>query len=235
MRRDPKLESAATQELFRRTLFYLMFIGALLFVSAGTLAWPAAWIYLGLTAIVSVGGGLWLARHDPALLAERLKPMIQRDQKPWDKLFMTIILALWVGWIVLMGLDAGRFHWSRVPLAVQIAGVLLIFIGCYLVWLTFRENSYAAPVVKIQKERGHRVVTTGPYAYVRHPMYAGALGFLLGAPLLLGSWWGLAGGLLLVLAMGFRAVLEERALHAELEGYTDYAARVRYRLVPYLW
>ena len=112
---------------------------------------------------------------------------------------------------------------------------MLIGIGSYLVWLTFRENSYAAPVVKIQKERGHRVVTTGPYAYVRHPMYAGALGFLLGAPLLLGSWWGLAGALLLVLAMAFRAVLEERALHAELEGYTDYAARVHYRLVPYLW
>ena len=111
------------------------------------------------------------------------------------------MLALWVGWIVLMGLDAGRFHWSRVPLIMQIAGVGLIGVGSYLVWLTFRENSYAAPVVKIQKERGHRVVTTGPYAYVRHPMYAGALGFLLGAPLLLGSWWGLAGGLVLVLAM----------------------------------
>ena len=235
MTQDPKLKSASTRELFSRTFFYLIFIGALLFLSAGTLAWPAAWIYLALTAIVSIGGGLWLARHDPALLAERLKPMIQRDQKPWDKLFMTIMLALWVGWIVLMGLDAGRFHWSRVPLIMQIVGVGLIGVGSYLVWLTFRENSYAAPVVKIQKERGHRVVTTGPYAYVRHPMYAGALGFMLGAPLLLGSWWGLAGGLVLVLAMGFRAVLEERALHAELEGYTDYAARVRYRLVPYLW
>jgi protein-S-isoprenylcysteine O-methyltransferase Ste14 len=235
MTHDPKLESAATKELFRRTFLYLVFIGALLFVSAGTLAWPAAWIYLGLTAIVSIGGGLWLARHDPALLAERLKPMIQRDQKPWDKLFMAILLVLWVGWIVLMGLDAGRFHWSRVPLIMQIVGVGLIGVGCYLVWLTFRENSYAAPVVKIQKERGHRVVTTGPYAYVRHPMYAGALGFLLGAPLLLGSWWGLAGALALVLAVAFRAVLEERALEAELEGYTDYAARVHYRLVPYLW
>ena len=90
-------------------------------------------------------------------------------------------------------------------------------------------------MVKIQKERGHRVVSSGPYAYVRHPMYAGALGFLIGAPLLLGSWWGLAGALLLVLAMAIRAVLEERALKAELDGYEDYAVRVRYRLVPYLW
>jgi protein-S-isoprenylcysteine O-methyltransferase Ste14 len=227
--------SAVTRQLVSRTLFYLLFIGGLLFVSAGTLDWPAEWIYLALTAIISIGGGLWLARHDPALLAERLKPMIQRDQKPWDRLFMTNMLALWCGWLVLMGLDAGRFHWSLVPLGGQILGVGLIAVGSYLVWLTFRENSYAAPVVKIQKERGHRVVSTGPYAYVRHPMYAGALGFLLGAPLLLGSWWGLAAALLLVFAMGFRAVLEERALTAELAGYADYAARVCYRLVPYLW
>ena len=86
-----------------RTVFYLVFVGGLLFVSAGTLAWPAAWIYLALTAVVSIGGGLWLAGHDPALLAERLKPMIQREQKPWDKLFMSILLALWCGWLVLMG------------------------------------------------------------------------------------------------------------------------------------
>jgi protein-S-isoprenylcysteine O-methyltransferase Ste14 len=148
---------------------------------------------------------------------------------------MSILLALWCGWLVLMGLDAGRFHWSRVPLGGQILGVGLIAVGSYLAWLTFRANSYAAPVVKIQKERGHRLVSTGPYAYLRHPMYAGALGFLLGAPLLLGSWWGLAAALLLVLAMAVRAVLEERALTAELDGYADYAARVRYRLVPYLW
>lgn len=235
MTHDRKLQSAPMRELFSRTLFYLVFVAALLFLSAGTLAWPAAWVYLALTAIIGIGGGLWLGRHDPALLAERLKPMIQREQKPWDKAFMIIMLVLWAGWLVLMGLDAGRFHWSRVPLSVQILGVGLIAIGCYLVWLTFRENSYAAPVVKIQKERGHRVVSTGPYAYVRHPMYAGALGFIVGAPLLLGSWWGLAGALLLVLAMSFRAVLEERALTAELDGYKDYAARVRYRLVPYLW
>jgi len=235
MTNDPNLGAVATKQLVSRTVFYLVFLGILLFGAAGTLAWPAGWIYLALTGIVSVGGGLWLGRHDPALLAERLKPMIQREQKPWDKLFMTILLPLWVGWLVLMGLDAGRFHWSQVPLIVQIAGVGLIGIGCYLIYLTFKANSYAAPVVKIQKERGHRVVTTGPYAYVRHPMYAGALGLVLGAPLLLGSWWGLAGAALLILVMAMRAVLEERALKAELDGYADYAQRVRYRLVPYLW
>jgi protein-S-isoprenylcysteine O-methyltransferase Ste14 len=103
------------------------------------------------------------------------------------------------------------------------------------VGLTFKENSFAAPVVKIQKEREHRVVDTGPYAYVRHPMYAGALLINAGAPLLLGSWWGLAVGALFTVLIGVRAVLEENTLKAELAGYVDYAARVRYRFVPYVW
>jgi protein-S-isoprenylcysteine O-methyltransferase Ste14 len=184
---------------------------------------------------MSFGGGFWLARHDPALLAERLGSLIQRDQKSWDKFFMVAMLGLWTGWLILMGLDAGRYHWSEVPLACQGAGFVLLCLGSYLVWLTFRANSYAAPVIKIQKERGHSVVTTGPYAYVRHPLYAGALLILLGVPPLLGSWWGLLGAAALIMLIGLRTVLEERTLSAELDGYTDYAARVRYRLVPHLW
>jgi protein-S-isoprenylcysteine O-methyltransferase Ste14 len=227
--------AAVTRQLFSRTIFYLLFIAALLFGAAGTLAWPAAWAYVALTGVVSIAGGLWLARHDPGLLAERLKPMFQREQKPWDRLFMSIVLLLSCGWLVLMGLDAGRFHWSHMPLALQLSSLVLIALGSYLVGLTFKTNSYAAPVVKVQKERGHRVVSTGPYAYVRHPMYAGAVCYILGAPLLLGSWWGLAGSVLLVLSIGLRAVFEERQLKVELEGYEDYARRVRYRLVPYQW
>jgi protein-S-isoprenylcysteine O-methyltransferase Ste14 len=105
-------------------------------------------------------------------------------------------------------------------------------------WLSMRvlmANSYAAPVVKVQKERGHTVVSTGPYAYVRHPMYASVILFAVGVPLLLGSWWGLFASPLLILVLAVRAVKEERMLAAELEGYADYAARVRYRLVPLLW
>jgi protein-S-isoprenylcysteine O-methyltransferase Ste14 len=101
--------------------------------------------------------------------------------------------------------------------------------------LTLKANSYAAPVVKIQKGRGHAVATSGPYAYVRHPMYAGALLFIAGVPLLLGSWWGLAAGPALVLIIAVLAVFEERTLAAELDGYANYAAHVHYRFVPYLW
>jgi hypothetical protein len=102
---------------------------------------------------------------------------------------MAVMLALWIGWLILTGLDR-RYHGSDVPIAVQGIGVALIVLGSYLVVLTLKANSYAAPVVKIQKARGHTVATTGPYAYVRHPMYAGAFLFIAGMPLLLGSWWG---------------------------------------------
>jgi protein-S-isoprenylcysteine O-methyltransferase Ste14 len=218
-----------------RTSIWLLFIAVLLFASAGTLAWLGAWIYLAFAVAVSVAGGLWLYRRDPGLLAERLGGLFQREQKGWDKIFMMAMFALWLSWLVLMGFDAKRFHWSHVPFVVQMLGFGLMVVANYIIALTFRENSYAAPVVKIQKERGHQVISTGPYAYVRHPMYAGVLFYMIGTPLLLGSWWGLAGSALIIALVAVRAVLEERTLVAELEGYAGYAARVRYRLVPYLW
>ena len=115
---------------------------------------------------------------------------------------MAVMLALWIGWLILTGLDR-RYHGSDVPIAVQGIGLALIVLGSYLVVLTLKANSYAAPVVKIQKARGHTVATTGSYAYVRHPMYAGAF--------LFGSWWGLAAGLGLVAVIAIRAAFEERA------------------------
>lgn len=223
------------RKFVRRTALSLVLLGLILFGAAGTLAWPAAWIYIGLTAVVSFGGGLWLARHDPALLRERLRPVIQRDQKRWDRVFMLAMTPLWLGWLVLIGLDAKRCHWSDMPLALQVIGFILLCAGSYLIGLTFKANSYAAPVVKVQTARAHQVVSTGPYAYVRHPMYSGALLVILGAPLLLGSWYGLAAGIGLAVLLGARAVLEERTLAAELEGYAAYAASVRYRLVPRVW
>jgi protein-S-isoprenylcysteine O-methyltransferase Ste14 len=218
-----------------RTTIWLILLAVLLFGTAGTLRWPQAWVYLVWAAVISFGGGFWLARRDPALLKERLGSLFQRDQKGWDKLWMVPMLVVWLGGFLLIGLDAGRFHWSHVPLSFQVLGFVLLCLGSYLVMLTFKANSYAAPVVKIQKERGHQVVASGPYAYVRHPMYSGALLVSVGVPLLLGSWWGLAAGALLLVVIGVRAVLEERTLKAELAGYADYATKVRYRLVPLVW
>ena len=184
---------------------------------------------------MGLGTGLILLRRDPTLLAERMRPPIQKEQKGWDKVLIGVLLLLYVGWLVLIELDAERFHWSSVPLAVQVIGAILICLTICSQWLIVRENSFAAPVVKMQRERGHSVVTTGPYSFVRHPMYAGAIPFLIGTPLLLGSWWGLLLSPLLIVVLALRAVLEERMLKAELEGYADYAKRVRYRFVPHIW
>ena len=231
---SPLSRSDLMRKFIIRTTIWLILLAVLLFGAAGTIHWPQAWIYLAWAAAVSFGGGFWLARHDPGLFNERLGSLVQRDQKGWDKIFMGVMLVFWFSWIALMGLDV-RYHWSDVPLYAQVIGFVLLCLGCYLVGLTFRANSFAAPVVKIQKEREHRVISTGPYAYVRHPMYAGALLINVGAPLLLGSWWGLVVGALFTVLIGVRAVLEERMLKSELDGYVDYANRVRYRLVPYLW
>jgi protein-S-isoprenylcysteine O-methyltransferase Ste14 len=144
-------------------------------------------------------------------------------------------MGAWLGWIVLMALDAARFRWSTMPPALQVVGALALLLGFRLVYRAFRANSFSAPVVKIQAARGHAVATTGPYRWVRHPMYSGAAVYFLATPLLLGSWWGLACAPALIAGLALRAVLEERLLAKRLAGYADYMARVRWRLVPGVW
>jgi protein-S-isoprenylcysteine O-methyltransferase Ste14 len=214
---------------------WLACMGAFLFGAAGTLWWGGAWFYLLEVGALGIWLGHWLARNDPGLLAERLGSLFQAQQRGWDKVFMACVATGWCGWLVLMGFDAQRFHWSAVPVWLQVCGALCIGVSIVATRSVFRANSYAAPVVKIQAERGHKVSDHGPYAYVRHPMYAFAIFLLVGTPLLLGSWWGLTCVPLMVVAIGYRAVLEERVLIAGLDGYADYAARVRYRFVPFVW
>jgi protein-S-isoprenylcysteine O-methyltransferase Ste14 len=227
-----------TSNLAKTRLLVRAILGALaliFFVFTGTGAWPAVRVYLALLALMGLGTGLMLWRRDPALLAERMHSPIQKEQKGWDKVLIGALLLLYVGWLVLIELDAQHYRWSSVPLAVQVIGAILICITLGIRWLVIRENSFATPVVKIQRERGHKVVTTGPYAFVRHPMYAGAIPFLIGTPLLLGSLWGLLLSPLLIAVLAIRAVLEEQMLKAELEGYAEYAKCVRYRFMPHVW
>jgi protein-S-isoprenylcysteine O-methyltransferase Ste14 len=231
--RPETAESKPTRRGFRAILWLGAF-ALLLFIPAGTVRWPAAWVFLALMAVASFWGFAWLGRHDPDLLKERMRAPFQRDQLPEDRLLMGTFLPLWLGWYVLMGLDH-RFGWSSVPVPLQFLGAALLCLGVLLSWQVLKENSYAAPVVKVQRERGHKVVTTGPYAYVRHPMYSSVILIGAGVPLLLGSWWGLLAVPIFMLVLGIRAKIEERMLTAELEGYAAYADRVRYRFVPLLW
>jgi protein-S-isoprenylcysteine O-methyltransferase Ste14 len=220
-------------KLLLQNLIWIAAMGALLFVPAGTLHWPA-WVFMAAMAILGVSGGLWLARTDPALLAERMRPMMQDDQPAADKKFMLAFGAVALIWFVTIGLDR-RMHASEVPVVLQALGLIMLVLSSGFIMWVMRANSFAAPVIKLQTERGHRVISTGPYAWVRHPMYSGTLLFFVGMPLLLGSWWGVALSPLFVVLFAIRSGIEERALLAGLPGYTDYAARVRYRLLPGVW
>ncbi len=133
-----------------------------------------------------------------------------------------------------MGRDAGRFRWSRVPFWVQALGALLLVGSFYLFFITFRENTFLSPAVRVQRERAHTVIRTGPYRHVRHPMYAGFVLFVIGTAFLLVCWYGLVGGFLLVGLVARRAVLEERVLRQELDGYAASMTQVKYRFIPYV-
>jgi protein-S-isoprenylcysteine O-methyltransferase Ste14 len=220
--------------LVLQTLGLFVALTLALFLPAGTIAWVAGWIYLVLFFGFFLGVNVWLARHNPELLQERMR-LRRVDQKGWDKVFFPILLALPFAWLVFISFDAVRFHWSPVPIWLRAVGTLVLLCSFYLFFLTFRENSYLSTVVRVQKERGHKVISTSPYHYVRHLMYAGFLLFMIGTPLLLGSWYGALLGLAFMVLLARRAVLEERTLQKELRGYADYMAQVKYRLVPFVW
>ena len=220
---------------FAKTAIWIASMGAVLFAAAGTIDWDGAWIFL-LEFVLCAGAVMWwLVRRDPGLFRERMRSPFQKDQAVWDKVFMGLIIVIWFGWLALMALDAKRWGVSRVPAVVEGAGAVLIALGFAVVWRVFRENSFAAPVIKIQPERGQRVISTGPYRIVRHPMYAGSALYLLGMPLLLGSWLGLLVLPLILGVLAVRIVLEEAVLREGLPGYAVYAARVRCRLIPGVW
>jgi protein-S-isoprenylcysteine O-methyltransferase Ste14 len=221
--------------LIVQTIVWFGFMGAIIFVAAGTIDYTGGWLYLGEMIAASAVFGLHMMRVDPGLLKERLKPPMQKDQPLADKLILIPILLLIFGGMAFMAADAARWHWSTMPLTTQWAGCALLLAALLFMYWTMRTNSFAAPVVKIQKERGQMVITTGPYAIVRHPLYFGALFYTAGTSLVLGSWWGLATIPVLALFFGIRIGIEEQTLRMGLDGYDDYARRVRRRLVPFIW
>lgn len=179
--------------------------------------------------------GLWLLRRDPGLLAARMKSPLSGDQAPRDRVVVVAIMAGFAGWLVFMALDAKRFGWSHAPPWAQVMGAVLI-VAAFWGWTeVLRANSFAATTIELQAARGQTVISSGPYALVRHPMYAFVFLLIVGAPLMLGSLWGLAWLGLFAPLLAARAIGEEAMLMAGLPGYADYARRVRYRLVPGIW
>lgn len=218
-----------------QTAVMMLVIALALFLPAGTLRWPAAWIFLTAQFGLSVAESIWLIRFNPALMNERMSGLGRKDQEKRDKVLMSIVAVAFFGWFVLIGFDAVRFRWSHVPLWVQALGGLAFLASFPLFHAAFRENSFLSPAVRVQTERAQTVVRTGPYSRVRHPLYAGFAAYVVGAALMLGSWWGVGGAFVLIALVARRAVLEERVLREKLPGYDEYLREVRYRFVPGVW
>ena len=208
-----------------------------LLLPAGTWRWWEAWAVVGLWLAYAVAMTVFLSRHDPALLAERLKTSpVQQGQKTWDKVLMVLFLIVGLGLYIVPGLDVVRFGWSApLPVWVEILAMAMHLPGfAFLAWV-MRENTYLSRVVKIDRERGQQVISTGPYALVRHPMYSAVIVMVFAVPVALGSRFGLIPAALMVALLIIRTALEDRTLQAELQGYVDYAKQTRYRLFPGIW
>jgi protein-S-isoprenylcysteine O-methyltransferase Ste14 len=218
----------------RRALIANSAWGAVLLLSAGTLRWPSAWIYIVGTLSLTVLSSYLLHRDAPDIAAERTRGPFQKGQTLSDRIMLSIMITTNVVLMVVVGMDR-RFGWSDVPPVVQIAGAAFILTTAYTTYRVARENKFASLVVKLQKDRGQKVIDTGPYQYVRHPMYSGLIFRIIGTPLLLGSWWGLCLSIVAIIIVVVRIFLEERTLTTGLEGYAGYIERVPYRLIPLVW
>ena len=221
-----------TSLLLRMSLFAVA-----LMWPAGTWRWWEAWVVVFLWTGFGIVMTGYLIDRDPALLAERLKLLpFQSEQKTWDKAIMLLFVVAGIGLYVLPGLDVVRYGWSTpLPDWMKILA-MLVHLPCFVIlgWV-MRQNTYLAQVVKIDAARGHKVITTGPYAVVRHPMYAVTIVLLFAVPIALGSRYALLLSMVLGLLLILRTCLEDRTLHRELAGYAEYAAKTRYRLFPGLW
>jgi len=215
------------------SLFVLeVILTMVLFGCAGTIWYWQGWVFLLLLFLMSSGITVDLMRRDPALLERRMKGGPTAEPRPLQRFLMLGASVGFFGLIVIPALDF-RYGWSIVPLAAVILGDVLFVVGFLLIARVFRENTFTSATVGLAEEQ--RVISSGPYAIVRHPMYASALVYLLGTPLALGSYWGLLALVFMLPFLVWRLVDEEHLLVRELPGYADYRRRVRYRLVPFVW
>ena len=211
----------------------VVFVAAF-FLLAGRIDWIAGWAYLGLTLCGQSASALSLWRRDPELLRRRAE--MGEGTKTWDKTCLGLFGTAYMAIVLVAALDAGRFGWSTMPLWLWPvgAGLYALFFG--LITWAMAANTFFEKTVRIQHDRGHRVIDSGPYRFVRHPGYVAVLfGFLLPPPLLLGSWWALIPAFVAAALLIVRTALEDRTLRRELSGYEDYAQRVRYRLILGIW
>jgi protein-S-isoprenylcysteine O-methyltransferase Ste14 len=222
--------------LAKKTVFgftqLITVLGILLLAPARTLEYWQAWVYLCVFTVSAAFITLYLWRHDRKLLERRIDAGPGAEKERIQKFLQLLASFIFMGAMIVPSLDH-RFSWSTVPLTVVVAGDLSVAVGFLIVFVVFKENTFTAATIAVTPDQ--RVVSTGPYAVVRHPMYSGALVMLFGTPLALGSWWGLLMFIPMIFTIAWRARNEERYLFKYLPGYEEYCRTVRYRLVPFVW
>lgn len=201
-----------------------------MFLPAGTWYWPEAYLFVTILLVFFLVNMFYLGRHDPSLLKKRNK---MKPEKGWDMVFTIFSTIMFLSLLPLSGLDAVRFGWSSMPLELKAAGFVVLSLSLLGVFLVMKENTYLFRIVKVQK--GQKVIDTGPYSIVRHPMYSSFIAMMIALPLALGSYYSLIPSVLMVISIIARTVMEDRILHKELKGYSEYAKKTRYKLFPGLW
>lgn len=229
---DTKLQRGVTRRFVQIAIQVALIVGTLL-LSSGNLKWTWAWLYIGFYILGIAINATFMLRSKRELIAERAGG--QKNIKEWDRIIARISAPVWLAMLIIIGLDE-RWGWSpELPLVMHWVGFALVVAGNALAIWAMLTNIFFSTGVRIQYDRGHTVVTDGPYRFVRHPGYTGFALSQIGLPIMLGSLWGLIPGVLLTIAIIVRTILEDRTLQEELDGYRGYAARVRYRLIPGLW
>jgi protein-S-isoprenylcysteine O-methyltransferase Ste14 len=217
--------------LFRETMGVLG-QAAVLFLSVGRWNWVMGWAFVIATTLWVGATALVVIPRNPELLAERLGP--RKGAKTWDAVIMSIIGPALIACYIVAGLDV-RYGWTRISLPLQIIALIIVVLGyALIVWAT-AANPFFSLIVRIQQERGHTVAAGGPYRFVRHPAYVGGIAIYIATPVMLSSLWALIPGGLTAVLMLVRTALEDKTLQDELDGYREYAGRVRYRLIPGIW
>jgi protein-S-isoprenylcysteine O-methyltransferase Ste14 len=213
-------------------IFLAVFMALLLFVSAGTIHYPQAWAYLGVFLGASLLITLYLMKKNPALLQRRLNAGPMAEKEKTQKIIMFFASVGFIALLIVPALDY-RFVWSPAPLCAAIAGDILTALAFYIIFLVYKENSFTSATIEIAEDQ--KVISSGPYAIVRHPMYAGGLLLFIGTPLALGSYWGLLAFAAPLPPLVWRLLDEEKFLSRNLPGYVEYKASVQYRLIPFIW
>jgi len=215
---------------------FTLLLPMILFIAAGRLNWVWAWVYVGIVVFFTLVSRIAVMRTNPDLLAERAQSLDREDVRDWDRLILFFLLLVGpLAMMIVAGLDE-RFGWSpQIPLTPRLVALAIIVLGYTVGTWAMAVNRYYSAVVRIQKDRGQTVITDGPYRFVRHPSYATGIVSSLMIPILLGSLWALIPTILVALGTIIRTALEDRTLLEELDGYKEYAQRVRYRLLPGIW